>query len=230
MKVAIVTPYHGENWETILAAHESVRLQTVRETEHFLIGDGQIEDYLDDWVCVHYKLPVCHDDAGGTPRAIGAMSAFAQGYDAVGFLDADCTLELTHVEIMLDMLRKTNAAAVIATRTIQNRTGETMYVDEIESNGDNMVDTNCWFITKKIMPYLHEWIVEPDERLFNDRIFGAAVGGSGLDIARCGIPTVNYRTKFAWHYQYAGWAIPDDAVWIERDAAGKLYHKPHIIK
>lgn len=230
MRVAIITPYHGEDWSTLYAAHSSVILQGHEPVKHFLIADGNPQDFVDEWDCLHYRLPCNHDDAGGTPRALGALSAFSLGYDAVGFLDADCWLAPDHVENMVAILKDSSADAVVATRYIMSQTNEIMYIDRVESNGENMVDTNCWFVTRKTIPVLSNWIVDPAERLFNDRHFHDAMRSQGVSMVRYDNPTVYYKTRWAWHYQHAGWAIPDDAVWIGRDDAGALKHKKHIDK
>lgn len=226
MKVAVVTPYHDENIDVLRRCNESVRNQSIAAT-HVMVGDGKARELIDRWKCEHHKLPYAHADAGATPRAIGALSAFSRGYDVVMFLDADNWYEPEHVKTITEVFAQSDADAVIATRTIHALDGSAMYVDRIESNGENMIDTNGWALTRRCLPHLHAWIVEPQHRLWSDRYFDHAMRGSGLRIARCEIPTVAYVTKWAWHYQHAGWSIPDDAVWIDTAADGTLIHRRH---
>jgi glycosyltransferase involved in cell wall biosynthesis len=226
MKVAIVTPYHDEHLDVLRRCHDSVLNQTIPAV-HVMVGDGHSRWPVDGWTCEHYKLPYAHADAGATPRAIGALSAFSRGYDVVMFLDADNWYESEHVKIITNILAESGADAVIATRTIHAQDGSALYVDRIESNGENMIDTNTWALTRKCLPLLHAWIVEPQNRLWSDRYFDRAMRSSALKIARCDVPTVAYVTKWAWHYQHAGQHIPDDAVWIHTEADGTLVHRRH---
>ena len=226
MKVAVVTPYYDESIDVLKRCHDSVRNQTTA-VKHIMVGDGRSRELIDSWKAEHYKLPYAHDDAGATPRAIGAISAFSRGYDVIMFLDADNWYEPPHVQTLVGILQESGADAVIGTRTIHAQDGSEMYVDRIESNGENMIDTNTWALTRAALPYLHAWVVEEKNRLWSDRFFDHAMRTSELKIARCHIPTVAYVTKWAWHYQHAGWPIPDDAVWIHTEADGTLVHRRH---
>lgn len=230
MRVAIVTPYKDEPWETLWAAHSSVLLQSHSDTRHIMVADGNPQSFVDEWDCDHYKLPACHDDYGATPRVVGALSAFARGYDVVGFLDADCWLETDHVEQQVALLQSSSADAVVATRYIMSQRDEIMYVDNLESNGETAVDTNCWFFNRNALPYLDAWFVDPNERLRNDTHFFAAMKAAGLEFVRNTAPTVYYKTRWAFHYQTAGWAIPDDAVWMMQDQTNRLFLQKHIDK
>ena len=225
MKIAVVTPYHDENIDILKRCHDSVRNQTIPVT-HIMVGDGKARELIDRWKCEHHKLPYAHADAGATPRAIGALSAFSRGYDVVMFLDADNWYEQDHAKTLTAVLQESGADAVIATRTIHAQDGTAMYVDRIESNGENMIDTNTWVLTRSCLSQLHAWIVEPNNRLWSDRYFDHAMRSSELKIARCEVPTVAYVTKWAWHYQHAGMPIPDDAVWIDT-VDGVLVHRRH---
>jgi glycosyltransferase involved in cell wall biosynthesis len=226
MKAAVITPYHGESSAVLQRCHKSVLDQTV-DVRHILVSDGMANAEIDAWNVDHHLLPCAHDDAGATPRAMAALSAFSQGYEVVFFLDADNWYEPQHVQIMIDVLKESGADAAIGTRTIRSRDGTLMYVDTIESNGENMIDTNTWALTARSLPYLHTWIVPPAQRLWSDRSFDHAMRNSGLTIARCHVPTVAYVTRWAWHYQHAGLQIPDDAVWIDQSADGTLIHRRH---
>ena len=197
MRVAIVTPYHNEDAAILRRCHESVLAQTYADVRHMMISDGQPHPMIDQLDVDHYKLPQAHTDAGATPRALAALSAFSQGYDAVGFIDADCYLKTNHVELMVNILAESRADGVIATRVIHSQDDREMYVDRVESNGENMVDTNSWFLTRKALPAMTSWIVEPGQRLWSDRYFAAAVMDLGLGIVRSDEPTVVYVTRWA---------------------------------
>lgn len=228
MRVAIITPYHSEAAATLRRCHDSVKAQTYANVRHMMVGDGNPHPLVDTLDVDHYKLPRAHADAGATPRALAALSAFSQGYDAVGFIDADCYLKPNHVELMVSILRESGADGVIATRVIHSQDDREMYVDRVESNGENMIDTNSWFLTRRALPAMTGWIVEPGQRLWSDRYFAKAVIDSGLGMVRSDEPTVVYVTRWAWHYEYAGWPIPNGTVWIHTNADGSLSHVPHL--
>lgn len=228
MKVAIITPYHSEPLGTIKRCHDSVRNQVGVHSRHMLVADGNPRVEIDGWDADHYRLPTRHDDAGATPRALGALSAFSLGYDAVMFLDADNWYYSNHAQVLMEILSDSGADAVIATRNIHKPDGTFMYTDRIESNGENMIDTNTWLLTPKARDLLGKWIVDPGQRLWSDRHFAKAMLDGGMRIARSHEPTVAYATKWAWHYQHAGMPIPADAVWIDKDDDGNLIHVAHI--
>lgn len=219
MRVAVVTPYYNETDQQLERCMDSVAKQTHRGITHIMVADGLPKTWSKDHL-EHVILAHSHDDAGATPRAIGALSAFSRGFDAVSFLDADNWYEPTHVELMVDLMRKSNVDAVAATRTIYALDGSPLYVDRIESNVDNMVDTNCMFLSRSTIYLMPFWITPPSHRMVSDRFFWESAIANGIKVARCDVPTVSYVTKWAWHYHHAGVPIPDDSVWMDRDTQG----------
>ena len=226
MRVAVVTPYYKDTVAQLERCMRSVQAQTYGAT-HIMVADGHPQTFDPAAFFQHITLPYSHKDAGATPRAIGALSAFSQGFDAVAFLDADNWYAPHHIDTMINVAKVSNADAVVATRTIHALDGTPMYVDRVESNGENMVDTNSWFILRKAMHIMPAWIVDPGQRLWSDRHFTKAMFASGIGIVRSDEPTVAYATKWAWHYKHANLPIPDDAVWIDTDASGNLIHRRH---
>lgn len=235
MKVALVTPYYQESAGLLRTCHLSVAAQTHPDVTHIMVADGHPHPFVEQWECEHIVLPASHRDAGATPRAIGAMSAFGRGYDAVGFIDADNAVDPDHVEQMVSIVRAEQAQFVAATRRLHSRfDGRELYADFIESNGDYLVDTNCMFLTRDCARLLGYWISPQDQALSTDRRFWREVRNSGVRIARCLKPTVTYATRWAFHFGYAGVEIPDDAVWfryadpsrttIRRDNDGLIRH------
>lgn len=228
MKVAMITPYFKESISCLRRCHDSVKRQTYANTKHILVADGHPSLLAEGWKGEHIAFQVSHNDAGATPRAIAAISAFSRDYDAVGFIDADNWIDPDHVEKMVDTVKQTNAQFVIATRRIHCGINEReLYVDLVESNGENMVDTNSMFMTRDCIHLLSHWVTEPKFRLWSDRAFWNVVKSSGARIGKCTKPTVAYATKWAWHYEYAGVEIPPDAVWISEDSAGNKIHVKH---
>jgi glycosyltransferase involved in cell wall biosynthesis len=227
MRVAVVTPYYKESLDVLIRCRDSVKNQTYKDTTHIMIADGYPKAICKGWDVEHFELPYSHNDAGATPRALAAISAFSRGYDAVAFLDADNWYEPDHVECMVNTVISNNVPIAIATRRIHALDGKGLYVDNVESNGENMVDTNSMFLTAAALHLLTYWVVDPSQRLWSDRYFWEAVKQSKLPIKRCLTPTVAYVTKWAWHYDYAGVEPPPDSVWIDKDAAGNLIHTKH---
>lgn len=227
MRVAMITPCYKEPIDIIRRCHYSIKNQTHKNTTHLIVSDGKYSSLIAGWKGEYICLPEAHNDAGATPRALAAISAFSRGYDAVGFIDADNWIDNDHVEKMINTMKTANAQVAIATRRIHSLDNKEMYVDNVESNGENMVDTNCMFLSKAALHLMTYWVVEPGQRLWSDRYFWNAVSASGLKIARCIEPSVAYCSKWAWHYQHAGLEPPPDSVWINKDAAGNLQHVKH---
>lgn len=227
MKVAMITPFYKESYEVLRRCHYSVKNQTYKDTKHLLVSDGTHNPVIEGWKGEYFSLPASHNDAGATPRALAAISAFSRQYDAIGFIDADNWIDPDHVEKMIETMQNSQASGVIATRRIHDLAGKEMYVDRIESNGVNMVDTNCMFLNRDSLHLMSYWITDPSQRLWSDRHFWHAIQQSKLKIAHCLKPTVAYCTKWAWHYEHAGQEPPPDSVWIDQDEAGNLKHIKH---
>ena len=224
MRVAVVTPYLKESDDVLARCHASVLSQVDVKLTHILVSDGMPNALCSTFNAEHIILPITHDDAGATPRLIGAISAFGRGYDAVAFLDADNWYFPNHIKTVSELLQKSGSDAVFAMRSIYDKNNNFMYVDSIESIGEYMVDTNCWFLSKKMLPLLHTWIINKSDKLINDKIFFTACKQSNAKIEKCNQPTVAYVTKWAWHYYTAKKQIPEDAVWLQKDAMGNYIH------
>jgi hypothetical protein len=155
---------------------------------------------------------------------------FSRGFDAVAFLDADNTYQPDHLSTMASVMVRSGTGVVSATRNICTTSGENLYVDTIESTGTDFCDTNCMFLGRSALHLLTYWITEPAARLWSDRRFWSAIISSNISRAHCPHPTVNYHSRWAWHYQQAGRTPPGDSVWINVDGKGNLIHQYHISK
>lgn len=220
MRVAIVTPYYIESTEILKRCHASVVAQTHRDITHIMVADGNPHPWCNTQAMEHHQLPINHNDAGATPRALGALSAFSRGFDAVAFLDADNWFEPNHIQVMIDTMTEDKADAIVATRTIHSIDGKPMYVDDIESVGRTFVDTNCWFLNRKTAMLMAFWITEPANRLISDKVFFQAIRQAKVTVGRSLVPTVAYVTRWGWHYQRAGMPIPSEALWMSMDQNG----------
>lgn len=222
MKIAVVTPYYQETTEQLVRCLSSVAAQTYKNLTHILVADGYPRRFENFQNLEQIQLPYSHGDAGATPRALGALSAFSRGYDAVAFLDADNWYYPEHIESMVAVMQASNADAVVATRSIYSLDGTELYVDRVESTGTHMTDTNCMFLSKTVSHYMGFWVTTPQYKMVSDRVFWQTCMSNGMKAVRSDRPTVAYVSKWAWHYQYAGVQIPDDAVWIEQDREGNF--------
>lgn len=227
MNIFVVTPYFSENQSVLLRCYSSVKNQNYKDLKHIFVADGNSSEYIDSLDdVIHIKLPARYNDTGASPRAIGALSAFAYGADAVAFLDADNTYQTNHINVMTSYMNSHAADVVTATRAICDKNGSLLYIDTIESNGLDFCDTNCYLIKRTCMHMMSYWIVDERQRLWSDRHFWHAIKNSTAKIVNSSTPTVNYHSKWAWHYQQAGVTIPSDAVWIEINN-NALQHKQH---
>lgn len=229
MKIAVITPYHDESHAILTRCHRSVASQLGHhEILHVFVADGSPHPCVKTFENIeHFVLPANHGDAGATPRTIGAISVFSRGYDAVSFLDVDNTLQPNHVNEMAKAMESSGASVVTATRNICNKEGNVLYVDTSESNGSDFCDTNCMFIGKNALHLLSYWVTDPAMRLWSDRQFWSAIVESKLSRMHVSLPTVNYHSRWAWHYHNSGLVPPPDSVWIDRDSNGNLIHKKH---
>lgn len=227
MKVAVVTPYYNESLDILNRCMTSVYSQLlVTNKSHIIVADTTdvMESKNLQLPCQLINLNYNHKDAGATPRAIGALSAFSQGFDAVAFLDADNLYDPSHLYKMIEICKERGSDLVTATRNIYSSFDNTfLYTDTIESNGIDFCDTNCLFVTKRLMSLMPSWIMSRDLSLAGDRIFwNQIVHNKSIKRFHCNEPTVRYYTKWAWHFQQAKMAIPDDSIWMNQDSTGKV--------
>ena len=87
-KVAVITPYYKIEPDKLERCIKSVAQQTLK-CDHIIVADGIPQTLPTGYNIMHIVLPANVGNSGSTPRGLGAQYAFAQGYDAVAFLDAD---------------------------------------------------------------------------------------------------------------------------------------------
>lgn len=216
MKIAVVTPYYREPEDKLFRCLESVFRQT-RPCTHIWVADGHPTDVMDGMFesypdhFQHIVLPQAHRDYGDTPRAIGTMSAFSQGFDAVCWLDADNWFEPDHVETMVESALEQGVAFLTATRNLYRPDGTFLDVCR-ESDGKTFCDTNCFFLTRPAMPLASHWVFK-DKSLaaIGDRVIFQALKQAFPAWHHCSKPTVNYESCVAAHYLERGLTPPPDA-------------------
>jgi hypothetical protein len=210
-RVAIVTPYHGEPLAWIAKAHASVRMQTHPAT-HILVGDGKPEAAIDAWDAQHIVLPAGHRDWGHTPRAIGALSAAAQGFDAIGFLDADNWFYPDHVASLLAHQQKHDLEVVSSLRAMHHVDGRLLHrcrlVDGIE-----VFDTSCLMVFPPAYSALAVFaLVPPDVRYIADRWVAIWLKRRGRRIGCTDKATVAYRVRYRHFYATSSLPMPSEHI------------------
>ncbi len=220
MRVAIITPYSSESAAILARCINSVAGQSHAAT-HILVADGHPQSLPGD--VQHIPLPHAHADWGDTPRLIGAASAYAQGFDGIAWLDADCWLEPDHVERMLDLAQRAAVSIVTTTRNLVRQDGSLLGICT-ESNGQDFCDTNCLLVMRDAIPVVAPaWGFKPhNEAVIGDRhVWNIA---RTLKSAHCNVPTVNYETRIANHYLDRSERPPDNARVIVR-AEGEAHYR-----
>ena len=211
LRVAVVTPYCTEAPEVLAQCHASVVAQT-HPCTHILVADGSPSAVAATWDAQHITLPRRHADFGDTPRAIGAMSAMAQGFDAIAFLDGDNWIAPDHVATMAALHAETGAQVVIAARTLHRLDGSLLRASGEAGDGTEHVDTNCLFVTSAAFRTLPFWAMIPKRLHYaGDRMVWSAIQALGYKIARATKPTVAYRTGHRVHYEEQGEEPPPNA-------------------
>lgn len=210
-RVAIVTPYHGEPLAWIAKAHASVRLQTHAAT-HILVGDGKPEAAIDTWDAQHIVLPAGHRDWGHTPRAIGALSAAAQGFDAIGFLDADNWFYPDHVASLLALQAEQDLEVTSSLRVMHHVDGRLLHrcmlVDGIET-----FDTNCLMLFPPAYSALSVFaLVPPDVRYIADRWVSIWLKRRNRRIGCTRKGTVAYRVRYKYFYDTSPLPMPTEHI------------------
>lgn len=221
MKIAIITPYYKEKPEILKRCIDSVKDQTTK-ADHILVADGHPVDVADYNIAHHIVLPNANGDYGDTPRMIGSIYAYSQGYDAYCWLDADNWFEPNHLEKMLEIIHLNPEAEIVtATRNLRRPDASLLAVDN-ESNGVEFCDTNCYFITRDAMPLANKWgFKDKSKAILGDREVWAGAAVYHKD--HCKEPTVNYTTMFGLHYVSRGETAPEGCKVIVSTDGGANY-------
>lgn len=187
---------------------------------HLMVADGfprakLVSKHTKD----HIILPNANADYGDTPRSIGSIHAFSQGFDAVCWLDADNWLEPSHVQQAVDLVTRDPMVEIVTIPRNLYRPDQTLLAVDTESDGLSFNDTNCYFVTRRAMNIACSWVFK-DKRnaVVGDRFVWQAA--QRFSIARCSAATVNYESKVAVHYIERGEQPPVDARVIVPDGNG----------
>ncbi|MEX0921837.1 MAG: glycosyltransferase [Rhodovibrionaceae bacterium] len=216
-RIAIVTPYYKEPKTELERCLASVARQSL-SADHILIADGHPQTWLEALPLRHLALDRNHANFGNTPRAVGALLAIGEGYDAVGFLDADNWLEPDHLEHCLEAAEESGAPQeidyVLAKRTLRRPDGQALAISADAAYFK--ADTNCLLFFPGAYHLLPIWGTMPAEVApIGDRMLYRAIQAAKLRVAETQRETVNYVTDYAGAYLMAGESPPADAKGID---------------
>jgi len=210
-RVAVVTPYYKEPLSWLEKCHDSVLTQT-HPCTHFMVADGHARSEVATWDVEHLTLSCAHADNGNTPRAIGGLSAQAQDYDAIAYLDADNWFYPDHIAQLVDLHRSSGAVVCTSGRTIHRLDGSRMFVDE-ENDGEKHVDTSCLLMTRAMFRLIPLWALMPRPMSPHcDRVFWQAIVARDAPRAHNPSATVAFRSHYRVHYQRLGEEPPDGSL------------------
>ncbi|MEB3362003.1 MAG: sulfotransferase, partial [Synechococcaceae cyanobacterium] len=218
-RLAVITPYHQEVEAVLRRCHRSVRAQTVPCT-HFLVADGGgavPEDFEGRHIC----LGRGHGDNGNTPRAVGALCAMNEGFEAIAFLDADNWYHPDHLQTVLETREREDAEVVFSHREVVFPDGTVLLEPDGEDLERSHVDTSCMVVFAPAFHCLALWAQMPAELgPLCDRVSFAYLR------ARCrcawsGQASVGFETWYLGHFAAAGLRPPANAKFLARRPAAE---------
>jgi hypothetical protein len=208
-RVAIITPYWQEPRAVLERCIASVAAQSVA-ADHLLVADGAPQGWLDNAPVRHLRLDRNHADFGNVARGVAALLAAGEGYDAIGFLDADNRIDPDHVALCLAAAQMGGDApdCVIAQRRFELPDGTSVAAAEEQG----LIDTNCLFLLPGAFPVIARWALIPAPlSAIGDRVFHAALEAAGCRMAQTARASVTYVSRWLAHYRARGGSVPDDA-------------------
>ena len=188
MKIAIITPvFQGPlcGLEKCLA---SVLAQTTPAT-HFLVVSGDVRLQTADLSNVELiQVPHIYDMADiSAARSVGSVWAIAHGFDAIAYLDPDFWIEPNHLQLFIELQRKTGAAVCSCAGKHFGFDG--MPSDEhAGSKDDRLIDVNALFLTREAV--VATLRLDPPLARLNRKALLQAIGQAGLIWAHQPIPTI----------------------------------------
>jgi glycosyltransferase involved in cell wall biosynthesis len=205
-RFAVVTPYYREPRETLERCMASVRAQTIA-CDHFLVADGFPQEWVGEHGARHIRLDQAHRDYGNVARGTGALLAAADGYEGIGFLDADNYLDPDHVEACV-AAGQGGADIVVAKRRFVRPDRRDLHLAEEPGH----VDTSCWWFQPGSYHLLSFWVTIPREMTpIGDRVFSGLIDASRLTRADTAKITVNYTCLWEGVYRRFGETPPEGA-------------------
>jgi len=157
----------------------------------------------------HLRLDQAHGDYGNTPRAIGAMLAASEGFDAVCFLDADNWYGPDHVRSCIELAATADVDYVTTKRHMVRDDGSIMPLRIAEDWEGKHVDTNCYFLLRRSFHTIARWALMPRPMaVFGDRVYLASLREEGLRSACTEQRSVWYLCTWAHLFRDLGETAP----------------------
>jgi hypothetical protein len=172
LSVAVITPTTGLG--VLGEAMVSVKNQSYKNFTHYIVVDGP--EYLQDVFKVDavvgaynkkiITLPNNTGKGGYNGHRIYASFGYLLNEDIFMYLDEDNSFQVEHIESLVKLISKGKLEWAYSLRRICNHLGEFVTNDNCESLGkwpsysgrSNVVDTNCYAITREIITkYGHFW-------------------------------------------------------------------------
>jgi glycosyltransferase involved in cell wall biosynthesis len=208
MRVAVITPYYREPREWLERCISSVAAQA-HPCDHILVADGHAQDWIDTTGVRHLRLDRGHADFGNTPRALGALAAVSEGYDAIAFLDADNWYSPDHVQRCVQVADATGADYVTTGRHMAREDMSVMDVSISDDASGKHVDTNCFFLLFGAFHTIPRWVLMPKPMAtWGDRFYLQSLREEGLREARTQTRSVYYLCTWSSVYRAIGEAPP----------------------
>jgi hypothetical protein len=209
--VAVITPYYKEPLSMLHRCHDSV-IRQGPGVSHFMVADGFPRPEVDQWKATHIKLPSAHGDNGNTPRGIGGIIAFAQGFDAVAYLDADNWFGDEHIKSLLQAQHQTGASVVCSWRIVVLPDGTILEHLDPEDEKKTHVDTSCYLITQEVAFLSALWAQMPQKLgPICDRVFLGRASEADPNMCWTHKKTVYFESNYLLHYKMAN-KLPDRPV------------------
>lgn len=209
MKVAVITPYYKEPRAWLERCIQSVQAQ-VHPCTHIVVADGFAQGWIDSQPVRHLKLDRPHADYGDTPRALGALMAANEGFDAICFLDADNWYGPEHVSACVALASRGDYDYLTTKRHMVREDGSILPLRIREDCDGSHVDTNCYFLLRGAFHSLARWALMPQPmHVFGDRVYLASLREeAGLRTACTEERSVRYLCTWAHLFRAVGEPVP----------------------
>jgi glycosyltransferase involved in cell wall biosynthesis/tetratricopeptide (TPR) repeat protein len=211
VKVAVITPFCRTPLGWLRQCLASVAGQSFACT-HFLVCYGDVLGHGELHAGLQVlRVPLPQDDAGNAARAIGAVAAIAQGFDAIAYLDADNWYEPEHVRLLVEAHERSGAPVCSSGRILWDLEGGLLGPCR-EVDGEVFVDTNCLLWTQPAFGLVAAWYLMPHALASaGDRVVWQAVKEAKLPRTHHGVATVNCRTCHVALYPHSDRELPGGA-------------------
>ncbi len=218
MKVAIITPWRDESRDLLEGCVASVAAQTV-PVDQIVVCDGPSLPWLDE-IFSRYPhlrritLGTSHNDHGETPRLVGFLTAVAEEYTAIAFLDPDHRITPDHAETCVAVATGDTGPVdlVIPRRELHRPDGSVLPIEPDEVDG-GYLDVNCHFLLPGAYGAIATWGTarKPAGRDDHGHVYLYNLGSERLRVQATDTPTVLTTCRAESIYRFIDEEPPVDA-------------------